>query len=326
MIQRKTRSIGLGVRACLAPGWFFLAIGAVLAAGPEAIPWRQDLRRAQAEARAQNRPIWIQFTGPWCHYCDRMERESFVHPKVVSHARDFFVPVKLRSDDHEDLALRFGLSGLPATIILKPSGEVIARHEGYVDGDRFHAFLRDTLSRHGLLARAKPNPEAGRSEPDVALAGYCPVSLVRDHRLIAGQDGVTLTHEGHVYRFANLLVRNTFRQNPEQFIPVNGGRCPVAQVDRGEARPGDPRWSVLYQGHLYLCSTEEGRQRFLKQPERYEHVDVADRGFCPHCWAREGLLIRGQTRYSLTRAGRRYLFPDPGHLEAFRTSPDVYRR
>jgi YHS domain-containing protein/thioredoxin-related protein len=326
MIQRKFRSIQFGVKACLALGWLFLAVSAVVAAGPDDIPWRQDLRRAQAEAQAQNRPIWVQFTGPWCHFCDRMERESFVHPKIVGHARDFFVPVKLRSDVHEDLALHFGLTGLPATIILKPSGEELARHEGYVNADTFHAFLQDTLSRHGLLAQAKANPVEGRAEPGVALAGYCPVSLVQDHRLIPGQDTVTLTHEGRVYRFANPLVRSMFRQKPEQFIPVNRGRCPVAQVDGGEARPGDPRWSVLYQGHLYLCSTEEGRQRFLNQPERYAHVDVADRGFCPHCWAREGLLIRGQNRFSLTRAGRRYLFPDPGHLEAFREDPEITRR
>jgi hypothetical protein len=53
---------------------------------------------------------------------------------------------------------------------------------------------------------------------------------------------------------------------------------------------------------------------------------VVDRGFCPHCWARDGLLVRGVPRYSLTRSGGRYLFPDPTHLEAFRSDPQVNRR
>jgi YHS domain-containing protein len=254
-----------------------------------------------------------------------MERESFVHPRVVDQARDSFVPVKLRADVHEDLALRFGLTGLPATIILKPTGEEVARHEGYVDADTFRSFLQDALTRQGRPARARPDPPE-RVEAGVALAGYCPVSLVRDHRLIPGQEGVTLMHEGRLYRFANSVVRDAFRRKPEQFIPVNGGRCPVTQVDVGEARPGEARWSVHYQGHQYLCASEEGRRRFLKQPERYAHVDLADRGFCPHCWAREGLLVRGLPRYSLTRDGRRYLFPDRTHLEAFRSDPDISRR
>ena len=339
MTQRTFRTIRLDAMTCLALGWLILAMGRfpvrveaeaegkVEGQGPGAISWRQDFGLARAEAKAKNLPVWVQFTGPWCHFCDRMERESFVHPTVVGQARDAFIPVKLRSDVHEDLALHFGLSGLPATIILKPSGEVIAKQEGYQDPEAFQAFLRNTLSRHGLV-RSVPKPAARpeAAEPGIALAGFCPVSLVRNHQLVPGQKALTLTRDGQVYHFANPLTRNTFQKMPEQFTPVNGGRCPVDQVDRGEARAGDPRWSVLYEGHLYLCSSPEGRQRFMQKPERYARVDVADRGFCPHCWAREGLLVRGSPRYSLTRAGWRYLFPDPGHLEAFKANPEITRR
>ena len=35
--------------------------------------------------------------------------------------RESFVPLKLRSDVHEELALGFNLSGLPATIIVTPN-------------------------------------------------------------------------------------------------------------------------------------------------------------------------------------------------------------
>jgi YHS domain-containing protein len=83
---------------------------------------------------------------------------------------------------------------------------------------------------------------------------------------------------------------------------------------------------VLYEGHLYLCGDEAGRKRFLRDPERYARVDVADRGFCPHCWARDGLLVRGRPNYTLTKAGRRYLFPEPSHLEAFRVQAETARR
>ena len=55
-------------------------------------------------------------------------------------------------------------------------------------------------------------------------------------------------------------------------------------------------------------------------------ADVADHGFCPHCRNQDGLLVRGQSKYSATHAGRRYLFPDPEHLEAFRASPEKYLR
>jgi YHS domain-containing protein/thiol-disulfide isomerase/thioredoxin len=319
------RSVRAGLTAGVTLAWPLLAALGVMAADSGAIAWRQDLPRAREEARAMDRPIWIQFAGPWCHFCERMERESFIHPRIVREARESFVPVKLRADLHEALALQLGLRGLPATIILTPSGEELARHEGYLDPKAFHGFLRDALTRLGRTAPTDPD-RAERPASVVALGGCCPVSLVRDHRLIPGEPSVTADHEGQVYRFADADARRTFLQKPEPFIPANAGRCPVAQVDGGEARPGEPSWSVLYLDRLYLCGSEESQRRFLEQPERYARVDVADRGFCPHCWAREGLLVRGVPRYSLTRDGRRYFFPDRSHLEAFQADTEVSRR
>lgn len=118
-----------------------------LAAEPDSIAWRDGYESALEEARAANRLLWIQFTGPWCPNCARMDRDSFPHPVVVRHARDSFVPLKLRSDVHEQLALSFNLSALPATIIVAPTREVIAIHQGYLGPAEFDAFLRDALSR-----------------------------------------------------------------------------------------------------------------------------------------------------------------------------------
>ena len=74
---------------------------------------------------------------------------------------------------------------------------------------------------------------------------------------------------------------------------------------------------MLYQGRLFLCASEDARRRFLDEPERYAMVDVAEQGFCPHCLGETGLLVRGDPRYTVTRDGLRYWFPDPSHREAF---------
>jgi thioredoxin-like negative regulator of GroEL len=162
----RSRRIGLGTTfAC----WLATACVTVLALDDGAIAWRTDLHRAELEARAQNRLLWVQFTGSWCPNCVRLERESFVHPRVVGQARAFFVPVKIQSEQHEDLVERFGLSGIPATILVKPSGEVVARHEGYVDAATFSSFLERALIRSGRaprLARSElTRTSAGRRGP-----------------------------------------------------------------------------------------------------------------------------------------------------------------
>jgi hypothetical protein len=128
----------------------------VRATDPEAIPWRTDLHGAEIEARAQDRLLWIQFTGSWCPNCVRLQRESFVQPNVVGYARHAFVPVRIQTDEREDLVDRFGLSGIPATVLLKPSGEVVARREGYIDARGFQSFLERALIQTGRTAALAP--------------------------------------------------------------------------------------------------------------------------------------------------------------------------
>lgn len=297
------------------------------AADTAAIKWHDDFATAQAEAKARARPLWIQFTGPWCHFCVRMDRETFKDPKVAEYARDHFITVKLQSDTHERLALSYGLSSLPATVIVRPTGEVVARREGFADAPEFHAFL-DTVLAHEAPApiAASRSPGAVPVEVHLALAGYCPVSLVVNRRLVSGQSEYSLAHEGSIYRFANESDVTLFRSQPARFIPVNGGYCPVAAVDRGESRQGTARWGAIYLGHLYLCADQNSQRTFLKSPARYAHVDLADRGRCAHCWGCDQLLTRGLRTPSFTRGSQMFLVADPKQLAASRVAGDRTRR
>jgi YHS domain-containing protein len=306
-------------------------------AEPGPITWRTDYARALDEAKTRNHLVWIQFTGPWCPNCTRMEQDSFPHPAIRAHAERSFVPLKLQSDVNEELALGFGLSGLPATVILTASREVYVVRQGYLGPDDLGDLLREAAARHtteqennrriasakiseATQERLQPNSKPStkiKTETHVALSGYCPVSLVSDRKLVPGQVEYTATHEGRLYRFANMLTFNLFRRDPDRFVPVNNGNCPVTQVELGKEQPGNPRFGVLYQGRLYLCATDADRKQFFSSPDRYAAVDVAEQGLCPHCLADRGERVPGDPRCDLTREGRRYWFPDPTHREAF---------
>ncbi len=262
------------------------------------VAWRSDLASAQAEAKGRNLPLWLQFTGPWCVNCRRMDRGAFVSPPIVAAAHDRFVPVKLRSDEYEQFALSLGLSVLPSTVIVKPTGEVIDKWEGFGEPGEFLVFLEETLAK---FDREKD----GRVE--VALASYCPVSLVEQHKLVPGRATVTARRDGFEYRFADEAARRAFLASPERYAPANRGESPVSHVEQGVFRPGDPRWGVLYRGHLYLCSDGAERERFLKNPERYANVDLAARETCPHCWSARsnGELTQSPGRPAPSTATRR---------------------
>jgi thioredoxin-related protein len=305
MLNSAPRSFRAGLGALLASGLLGSTLTHLATAADDTrkINWREDLGQAQAEARSRDLLLWIQFTGPWCINCRRMDRATFVHPAVVTESRERFVPVKLRSDEHESLAMSLGLSSLPATVIVRPNGEVVDRFEGYIDPERFEATLATLLRREGRSAEqvaareAEKKKRAGKDD-EVALAGYCPVSLLQEQRLVQGRPELTVEHDGRVFRFADEATRGAFRQKPDAFAPANDGRCPVTQVDRGDFHPGDPRWGVVYAGHLFLFKDAAERERFVKDPERYASVDAPDRSSCPHCWDRSTVARRASSRVS----------------------------
>jgi YHS domain-containing protein len=238
------------------------------------VAWRTDLGAAQAESRARDLPLWIQFTGPWCVNCRRMDWGTFSHPMVVDAARERFVAVKLRSDEYEQLALSLGLSGVPSTVIVRPNGEVIDKWEGYGEPGELLVFLEGAHARFRSEARY-----------EVALGAHCPVSLVDRRRLVPGRAELVARRDGFEYHFADEAARRAFLAEPEKYVPANRGECPVRHVDAGSFHDGDPRWGVLYKGHLYLCAGAADRERFLKNPERYANLDADARAACHHCWS-----------------------------------------
>ena len=332
------RFVRLG--ALIAMAWTASAASAE-ETSPEAGPsWRSDYGAALAEAKSSDRLLWLQFTGPWCPNCLRMEQDSFPSPSVVARTRSDFVPVKLRADVDEELALNFNLTGLPATVIVDPSRNVLAVHQGYLGPAELDALLGRTLASHrprhnvedladaprlALEPVGPPDPseldfasseKPAKTDEHAELSGYCPVSLVAEMRLVEGQPEYVVSHRGRKYRFANLVTFNLFRRDPERYVPANDGHCPVEQVDHERSIQGDPQFGVLYRGRLYLCASDEDRERFVQEPERYATVGVEERGNCPHCLA-GGAIVPGDPRYTLTQGGLRYWFPDEGHRSAF---------
>ena len=137
------------------------------------IAWRDDYASALEEARTANRLLWIQFTGPWCPNCVRMERDSFPHPAVVEHARASFVPLKLAVGRARATGADFNLTALPATIIVSPDRAVIATHQGFLGPADFDAIpasnvwlssraVRQNLARRPTDRRAPAAPKERR--------------------------------------------------------------------------------------------------------------------------------------------------------------------
>jgi YHS domain-containing protein len=234
-------------------------------------------------------------------------------------ARERFRTVLVHADHREDLMARYGVARLPTTVLLDADGREIARVQGYRAPEEFLGFLQATEGR--MEPQAKP-PE----DQSPGLGGKCPVTLVERNTLTDGRPDLTAVYDGREYRFRDPEARDRFLADPIPYIPAQRGLCPVTLLDQDTESAGDPRFGVYYRDRLYLCRDEPSRRAFARDPERYAFTELAGDGYCPHCRATEGRLVRGESHFSVIHDGRRYEFPDETHRQAFRDNPERFVR
>src|SRR5262249_34672942 len=83
---------------------------------------------ALVRARAEHKPVMIDFFAEWCAACKELDRETYVAPTVVAEASRF-VRIKVDGtnalDPLDALYARFGVNGLPTVAFVSSDGKVL---------------------------------------------------------------------------------------------------------------------------------------------------------------------------------------------------------
>lgn len=86
--------------------------------------WETDFEAGMARAQTTLRPAFVVFDAPWCSFCVRYRRQSLADPTVRRLLTEGFVAIRVDFDAHPDLAQRFGVRGLPYSLVLESDGRV----------------------------------------------------------------------------------------------------------------------------------------------------------------------------------------------------------
>ena len=81
-----------------------------------------------AQAKADCKPVMIDFFADWCAACIELDHLTYIAPEVVAEAKRF-VTVKVdgtsENDASEAIYQRFGVKGLPTVAFIGPMGDVL---------------------------------------------------------------------------------------------------------------------------------------------------------------------------------------------------------
>jgi uncharacterized protein YyaL (SSP411 family) len=90
------------------------------------IRWREWGDKAFREARETGKPILLDLTAVWCHWCHVMDETSYSDDEVIELINEGFIPVRVDIDKRPDIRERYNFGGYPTTAFLNADGDVIA--------------------------------------------------------------------------------------------------------------------------------------------------------------------------------------------------------
>ncbi|MGQ0813755.1 MAG: DUF255 domain-containing protein [Gemmatimonadota bacterium] len=143
------------------------------------INWRTWSHDAFAEAAAADKPILLNLTAVWCHWCHLMDETTYSEAGLIQLINDKLIPVRVDADQHPHVQDRYIAGGWPTNAFLTPTGEVLWSGT-YVPPEQFTQVASGVLGAWGeRRAELKLEIERRRKALDAARGRHHVVGLVR---------------------------------------------------------------------------------------------------------------------------------------------------
>jgi uncharacterized protein YyaL (SSP411 family) len=105
------------------------------------ITWETEFEAALSTAKEENRPLLLYVSMEGCHYCDKMDRETYSDVEVAKDVTKSYIPVRVKRNQAPQLVRRYGIQIFPTTVIIHPNSNRIETIRGYVGASQFMSRL-----------------------------------------------------------------------------------------------------------------------------------------------------------------------------------------
>lgn len=112
------------------------------------IQWLEWGKESFDRARTLGKPILLDITGSWCHWCHVMDNTSYSDPAVIDLVKKNFIAVRVDTDKRPDVNRRYNMGGWPTTAFLDSEGKIITGGT-YIPPEQLREVLRSVHDFYG---------------------------------------------------------------------------------------------------------------------------------------------------------------------------------
>ncbi|MFQ5761792.1 MAG: thioredoxin domain-containing protein [Candidatus Bathyarchaeia archaeon] len=148
--------------------------------GDNLFEWIEWGPQAFERARAENKPIILDISAVWCHWCHVMDQTTYADAEVAELIKRSFIPVRVDNDRQPDVNRRYNMGGWPTTVFLTPEGKIITGGT-YIPPERMKHLLQQLVEawqKDPLSLQARAVEVSPLSGPSVKVGEKMDVPLV----------------------------------------------------------------------------------------------------------------------------------------------------
>lgn len=140
------------------------------------IRWLDWTDEVFERAKKENKPVLLDISAVWCHWCHRLDQDTYSVPDIAEFIETNFIPIRVDTDRRPDINRRYNMGGWPTTAFLTPDGRVIGGGT-YIPPDQMRQVLRDVRS-FWEKSQGKPTSDVEIPEQENVPIGQPSISIV----------------------------------------------------------------------------------------------------------------------------------------------------
>ena len=124
-----------------------LALPAMAQEGKGIQFFKGTFAQALAKAKAEGKPLFVDFYAVWCGPCKKMEKQIFTQPEVGEYFNKHFIALQLDAEKPEnvDVAKTYKVEAFPTLGIFDGEGKALSINVGYMNAQELMAIAKTAV-------------------------------------------------------------------------------------------------------------------------------------------------------------------------------------